>query len=61
MRINMQTKKLEWLVTVATAIGAPLALLFASCAKEIAEAVDRLGDGTILAIAAATNALTVIP
>ena len=57
----VHTKKL-WMVPVAAAIGVPLALLAAGPAKEIAEAaVERLGDGTILAFAAAANALTVIP
>ena len=57
----MQTKKLEWLITIAAAIAGPVAVLSTDSAKDIADAVGRLGDGTILALAAATHALTVIP
>jgi hypothetical protein len=55
----IRSKKLQWLVP---ALGVPFALFAAGPVKEIAEAaVERLGDGTILAFAAAANALTVIP
>jgi len=57
----MRTKKLEWLITIAAAIAGPLAVLSTDSAKDIADAVGRLGDGTILALAAATHALTVMP
>jgi len=54
----IQSKKLKWLVP---AVGVPFAL-FAIPVKEIAQAaLERLGDGTILAFAAAANALTLIP
>ena len=62
MNQNMVRTKLKWIAPVAAAIGAPLALFVAGPAKEIAEAaVVRLGDGSLLAFAAAANALTVIP
>jgi hypothetical protein len=58
----VRSKKLQWLVPVIAAIGAPIALCIAGPARQIAEAaVEHLGDGTILAFAAAANALTVIP
>ena len=58
----VRSKKLQWLVPVAAALGVPLAVYIAGPAKQIAEAaVERLGDGTILAFAAAANALTLIP
>lgn len=61
MNTDMRAKKIEWLVTVAAAIAGPLAVLSSGTAKEIADAVGRLGDGSILALAAATHALTLIP
>jgi hypothetical protein len=59
--VMVRCKTLQWLIPVATAIGVPLALLAAGPAQDIAEAFGRFGDGTILALAAAANALTVIP
>jgi arginine repressor len=50
--VMVRCKTLQWLIPVATAIGP---------AQDIAEAFGRFGDGTILALAAAANALTVIP
>ncbi len=61
MSTHMSVKKIEWLVTVAAAIAAPLAVFSTGTAKDIADAVGRLGDGSILALAAATHALTLIP
>jgi hypothetical protein len=61
MRCDTLARKLEWLITIAAAIAAPLAVFSTSSAREITEAVGRLGDGTILALAAATHALTVMP
>jgi hypothetical protein len=61
MRADMPMKKLEWLITIAAAMAGPVAVLSTDSAKDIADAVGRLGDGTILALAAATHALTVMP
>lgn len=55
----MRTHKLDWLI--AAAVGAPLAILFAACAKDIADALGHIGDGSLLALAAAANALTLVP
>ena len=55
----MRTRKLDWIVTAA--VGAPLAILFAACAKDIADALGHIGDGSLLALAAAANALTLVP
>jgi hypothetical protein len=60
-RLMVRCKRLHWLVPVAAALAAPLAVLVAGPAKDIAAALERLGDGTILALAAAANALTVVP
>jgi hypothetical protein len=46
----VRTMKLSWLIPLGAAVGAPLALLAA-----------RFDDGTILAFAAAANALALVP
>jgi hypothetical protein len=63
MSPNMiRTNKLKWLVPALAAIGTPFAICAAGPARALAQALaERLGDGTILAVAAAANALTVIP
>jgi hypothetical protein len=60
-RLMVRFKKLDWVFPLAAALGVPLALVSAGSAREIADAVGRIGNGAILALAAATNALTVIP
>jgi hypothetical protein len=54
-------KTLDWLISIAAAVGAPLALMWAGSAREIADAFQGLGNGAILRLVAAANALTVIP
>jgi hypothetical protein len=58
---DLMRTKLDWMVAVAAAVGAPLAILFAACAKDIADALGHIGDGSLLALAAAANALTLVP
>jgi hypothetical protein len=57
----MSRKKLQWLVPAAAVLGVPLALFSAGSVKDIAEAVGHIGSGYILAFAAATNALALVP
>jgi hypothetical protein len=58
----IRTNKLKLLVSAAAALGAPFAFFAAVPACRLAQAfAERLGDGTILAVAAAANALTVVP
>jgi len=52
--------KLRWIVPAALGLAAPLAWVAESVAEPVAEAMQCVGNGNIMALAAAANALTLM-
>jgi hypothetical protein len=55
------TAKARWGLSAAVAAVAPVVLIAESAAEPIARVIACVGNGSIMALAASSNALTMIP
>ena len=55
------TAKARWIISASAAVAAPLVLIAEGEMEPITHAVVCFGNGSFMALAARTNALTLIP